>query len=176
MNFKAMNMFLSEENIKNHIEHLRTLRLKYSVLEKSITELNGKGIGEVYKMGISRKIKDEAIELLWHIKSHDLFFNSFSEMVVWHDDIRKNNGSRESFVYNLLTLAERKKYGYIYVYLDRQKKITVSFADSFDGAFVKYEPRLCIDIFEHTYFNDYGFKKDKFIRGALAYLDTNKLS
>ena len=127
-------------------------------------------------MGINRKIKDEALQLLWHIKSHDLFFNSFNEIVVWPDEIRKNNGSRESFIYSLLMLANEKNSGYIYVYPDRQKKITLSYADHFDGAFVKYEPRLCIDIFEHTYFNDYGFKKEKFLHGSLAYLDTNKLS
>lgn len=176
MNLKAMNMFLSEENIKRHIEHLRMLRLKYSVIEKSVPELKGKGIKELSKMRIDRGLKEEAVDLLWDIQSHDLFFDSFCENPIWLDEIRKNNGSRECLIHNIIIQAEGKNYGYIYVYLDKHNKITINYTDHFDGAFVKYEPRLCIDLFEHTYFNDYGFNKEKFLRNALGYLYTNKLS
>ena len=61
MNFKAMNMFLSEENIKRHLEHLRTMKLKYSILEKSLPELKGRSIAQIVRLGINRKLKDEAI-------------------------------------------------------------------------------------------------------------------
>ena len=70
MNLKAMKMFLSEENVKKHLEHFRNLRLRFSVLEKSIPELKGKDISAVSKLSISRKIKDEALELLWPIPGY----------------------------------------------------------------------------------------------------------
>ena len=51
MNLNAMNLFLSEENIKRHLEHLRTQKLKYSILEKSVPELKGKSIKEILRSG-----------------------------------------------------------------------------------------------------------------------------
>lgn len=176
MNFKVMNFFLSEENVKLHIEHLRTLRLKYSVLEKSLPELKGKEMTVIARSAINRKIKEEALELLWQIKSHELFFNSFAENQTWSEEIRKHNSSRERFVYDLLMEARGKDCGFLYVYPDRRKKLMTVYTDRFDGAFVKYEPRLCLDLYEHTYFSDYGFKKEKYLRNALMYLDTSRLS
>lgn len=175
MNFKAMNMFLSEENIKRHLEYLRTLRLRYSVLEKSLPELSGKNIIEIARLGISKKVKEEALELLWQIKSHELFFNSFCEAPSWPETIRRRNSSRERFAYDLLMDARGRDYGFLYVFSDRQEKLVTVYTDRFDGAFVKYEPRLCLDLYEHTYFTDYGFKKERFLRGALSYLDTGRL-
>lgn len=176
MNFKVMNLFLSEENIKRHLEHLRTLRLKYSVLEKSLPELKEKTMADVGRLGINRKIRDEALEILWLIKSHELFFNSFTKNPIWSDDIRKHNSSRERFVYDLLIETKGRDSGFLYVYPDRQKRLLTVYTDRFDGAFIKYEPRLCLDLYEHTYFVDYGFKKERFLRNALMYLDTGRLS
>lgn len=175
MNFKVMNMFLSEENIKRHLEHLRTLRLKYSVLEKSLPELKGKDMTVVARSGINKKIKEEALELLWLINSHELFFNSFNDNPTWSEAMRKHNSSRERFVYDLLMEARDKDCGFLYIYPDRQKRLLTVYTDRFDGAFVKYEPKLCLDLYEHTYFSDYGFKKEKFLRNALMYLDTGRL-
>ncbi len=175
MNLKAMNMFLSEDNIKRHLEYLRNLRLRFSVLEKSLPEIKGKDMVGITKLGIGRKIKDEALELLWLIRSHELFFNSFSMTQGWRDEVRKNNSSREKFVYDLLMEAREKDHGFLYAYSDRQNKIVTVYADKYDGAFVKYQPSICLDLCEHTYFNDYGFKKEKFLTNALGYFDTGKL-
>ena len=176
MNFKAINMFLSEENIKRHYEHLRTLRLKYSVLEKSVPEVKGREIKDIATMSINRKIREEALSLLWNIKSHELFFNSFIENPMWPEDIRKHNSTRESLAYEIFMESKDKNCGFIYVYTDKHKKLLISFSNLYDGTFLKYEPMLCIDLFEHAYFNDYGFKKEDYIRAALNYLDTGKLS
>ncbi|MBO7196943.1 MAG: hypothetical protein J6V80_06450, partial [Clostridia bacterium] len=64
MNFKAMNQFLSEENIKRHLEHLREYKLKLSILVKSIPELKGLSFAEILKSDIKREVKNEASELL----------------------------------------------------------------------------------------------------------------
>ena len=99
MNIKAMSFFLSEDNIKEHLEHLRYLRMNYSILLKSIPEIQGKDIGSLLRTAIERKAREEAIELLWKIKSHELFFNSFSENQKWNDELKKRNCSKERFIY-----------------------------------------------------------------------------
>lgn len=175
MNLKAMKMFLSEENVKKHLEHFRNLRLRFSVLEKSIPELKGKDISAVSKLSISRKIKDEALELLWQIKSHELFFNSFTINPLWNEEIRKHNSSRERLIYDVFSQVKDLYYGFLYVYTDRHKNIITIYSNKYDGTFVKYQPSLCLDLYEHTYFNDYGFKKDKFLSNALGYFDTGRL-
>ena len=175
MNFKAMNLFLSEDNIKEHLEHLRQLRLKYSILSKSLPEIKDKDIGDLLKLGINRKVREEVIELLWQIKSHELFFNSFSLNPRWSEEIRKYNTSHERFLYDIMMEAKDKSYGFLYVLNDKQKKLLIKCTEGFDGAFAKYEPILCIDLYEHTYFLDYRFKKEKFLRNALAYFDIGRL-
>ena len=175
MNLKAMNLFLSEENIKKHLDHLRTMKLKYSILEKSMPEIKGKSISEISKSTINRKVKNEALELFWYIKSHELFFNSFTENPTLTEEMRKQSFSKEKFIYDVICEAKEKNYGFLFVYLDKQGKIKTSFASEFEGAFVKYEPKLCMDLYEHTYFSDYGFQKEKFLRGAFGYFDTGRL-
>jgi hypothetical protein len=68
MNNGAMNMFLSEENVSRHEEYLNNLRLRLSILEKSDPSV----------MRIGSQIKREESELIKKIKSHELFFDSFS--------------------------------------------------------------------------------------------------
>ena len=42
MDPKAQNSFLSEANIKEHLSYLKTLKNKFSIIEKSYPELKGK--------------------------------------------------------------------------------------------------------------------------------------
>ena len=172
MNFEAMNMFLSAENIKKHLEHLRTLRLKYSVLEKSVPEIAKRDILEISKLRISSQIREEATRLLWNIRSHELFFDSFTDRPTWTN----KEISREKLMYDILQMSYDKDYGFIYIYNDRNGRIKISHSIEYDGAFVTYTPGLCIDVCEHVYFCDYGFKKDRYVGGALSYLNTGKLT
>lgn len=175
MNLNAMNLFLSEENIKRHLEHLRTQKLKYSILEKSVPELKGKSIKEILRSGIKRDIKDEATKLLLYIRSHEVFFNSFTELPRKSMNLINNYSSREKFIYDVYTSSMENDYGFLYVYNDKQGLTHIAFNKEMDGAFIRYEPILALDLYEHTYFADYGFAKDKFLRGALAYFDTGRL-
>ena len=79
MNIKALTLFLTEENLREHFDYLRMMRLKYSVLVKSVPSLEGKGISSVIKSSFDPEIKTEAVNLLWQIKSHELFFDSFTD-------------------------------------------------------------------------------------------------
>ena len=51
-----------------------------------------------------------------------------------------------------------------------------SFSTWDDGAFLRYEPVLAVDMYEHAYFNDYGFEKEKYLRTSLEYLDLERLA
>ena len=175
MNVKAMNMFLSEENIKRHLEHLRTHKLKLSILEKSQPELKGKDINEISKMSINRDIREEALNLIWYIKSHECFFKSFCQVQLKSECVLKYFSSREKFLYDLSVEAKEHDHGFLYVYLDRRGVPRTSFLAEPSGAFLKFTPILALDLYEHTYFLDYGFMKDKFISNALIYLDVGKL-
>ena len=171
MNFKAINCFLSEDNIKEHLEYLRLLRLKYSVLVKSFHELEGKNIIDIYKTTLNRRVREEAVNLLWKIMSHELFFNSFEE----NASIRKQSVVIDRLIYDIMTEAQEKNYGFLYVYKNKQNDVTYMLVDHFDGVFIKYKPLLCLDLYEHTYFLDYRFKKDRFLRNALTYFDFGRL-
>lgn len=175
MNINAMNMFLSEDNIKRHLEHLRTQKLRYSILEKSIPELKGKKMTDIARMGLDREIKEEALHLLWYIKSHECFFNSFCEVQLKSENVLKYYSSREKFLYDVCLEAKNKDHGFLYIYLDKKGRPQMTFCTESGGAFIKYTPLLAIDLYEHTYFSDYGFKKDKFISNLLMYLDVGRL-
>ena len=176
MNIKAMTMFLSEDNIKKHIEHLNEQRLKLSILEKSAEGLKGKSLSEIIKLDLNKDIKTEAINLLWYIKTHELFFDSFSEEQKRCKSVERYSGSAQSFGYYIYTEAMKYNIGFLFVYLNCKGRPVARYSDGFDGAFVKYEPRLVIDLYEHAYFADYGFKKDKFLSSAICRLDLSKLS
>lgn len=175
MNIKAMNLFLSDDNIKRHLEYLRNCRLKFSILEKSVPELKGKEMSEICRLGFPREVKDEALELLWKIKSHQCFFHSFSETPGRSEALNRTYSSGEKFLYELYLEAMKREYGFLYVYQERGT-IKMEFMTEFDKTFLKINPLLALDLYEHTYFSDYGFAKDKFVRNALMYFDTSKLN
>ena len=175
MNIKAMNLFLSEENIKRHLEYLRNIRLKLSILEKSIPELKGKNMGEINRLNLSREVREEALQLIWKIKSHECFFNSFSETVGKSELLKNTYSSVEKFLYELFLEAMKQEDGFLYVYADRGV-VKRKFMREFEKSFLKIDPMLALDLYEHTYLLDYGFAKDKFIRSALMYFDLSRLN
>ena len=148
MNFKALNSFLSEENIRRHEEYLNNLRLKLSILEKS----------DPSAMRIGSQMKREESELIKEIKSHELFFDSFTqEQRAGHDRER----------YEIYCKSLERDCGFLYIYYDRGIKtgFDMPWADKY----------LCIDLWEHCYFLDYGFKKDKFLKNCISHLDLARL-
>ena len=172
MNFEAMNLFLSEGNIKRHLEHLREKRLCYSILEKSMPELCEHSINEIIRLNIDRGVKDEAISLLWYIKSHECFFDSFS---INQNMVNISRISVEKLLYEIYTEAMKMDHGFLFVTVDKHKTPKITFSDGNDGAFIKYKPILALDLYEHTYFLDYGFDKKRFLQNAIKYLNISSL-
>lgn len=172
MNFEAMNLFLSEGNIKRHLEHLREKRLCYSILEKSIPALYNLTMNEIIRLNIDREAKNEALSLLWYIKSHECFFDSFSTK----PSLKNNSGVRgEKLLYDIYTEAMKKDHGFLYVLLDKQGSPRITFSNGNDGSFIKYVPLLALDLYEHTYFLDYGFDKKRFLQNAISHLNISSL-
>lgn len=176
MNTRAMNIFLSEENINRHLDYFRRLKLKYSILEKSFPFLTSKSLGEVASCNLNRADKFEVMNLLWEIYAHECYFNSFTSQPQRCDKIKAFYSSQDRFVYELYDMSKEQNSGFLFVYLDGKGKPSASISNKPDGAFVKYLPVLALDLCEHSYFADYGFKKDKYIRSALTYFDLSKLN
>lgn len=174
METEAMNLFLSEENIRRHKEHLHKERLKYSILEKSEPQLKEKKIKEILRMNIGREVKDEAILRLSYIKAHECFFSSFFSSKK-QSILKKSNLASEKLLYDIFLCASEKEHCFLFLYSDRKGNIRWLFSNLTDGAFIKYHPQLALDLYEHTYFLDYGFDKKRFLRNALAHLNLSSL-
>ena len=175
MNLKALNTFLSQANIKEHLSYYRTLKNKHSIIEKSYPDLKGKSAEEIFKMNLNRGLKEELSRLLCKIKAHELYFSSFSEDVKPSFAVRKHYGSENSFIYELKKAALSMEYGYAYVYLDFKGIPSFRCVCSLDERFIKDRPKLLVDLYEHAYFADYGFNYPLYLDGALSHIDLSRL-
>ena len=175
MNLKAMRSFLSESNIKEHLSYLRTLRLRLSIIEKSIPELKGASGEKIIRMNLKRGAKEEALNLHRRIRLHEIYFSSFTEVPKPSPILRKHYSSESGFVYEIKKCALGMDCGYIYVYKD-QKGIPRfrSLLIPDDGIF-RDKPVLSLDLFEHAYLFDYGFAFDRYLDGALSHIDLSVL-
>ena len=171
-----MERFLSEESIARHKDYVRLKRLKYSIIESSVTELKGAGIKDVYRMKISPRDKRDAIDLLSEIKLHEIFFSSFSPAPYPHSQtIADAYGSEANFLNFIFRQAICLPYGFILIYLFGGR-IEVELCTDFANAFRHLAPTLALDVCEHTYFTDYGFDKERYLLAALPHLDLTRLT
>ena len=175
MNTEAMRMFLSEENISKHIGHYRDLCLKLSILEKSEPNLTGKTLCDIMRMRIDRDMREEAIRLKWSILAHECFFYSFSKDQGRYIANLSQGKSRAGFVYDIYVESKRRECGFMFVYLDNGIA-KADYDNTYKRAFIKYTPLLALDLYEHSYFWDYGFNRDLYLRSALTYLNTDRLN
>ncbi len=171
-----MNEFLSDENITLHREYIRTKKLKYSILESSISKLSGADVKDVFRMKLDLRDKQDALVLLTEISLHDIYFSSFTKIRFSHSSlVAEKYGSDEAFLNDVFRLCMSMKYGFGCVFLFGDKIVVRGF-ENFEDVFRFGVPRLAIDICEHAYFLDYGFDKERYLICALSYLDTTKLN
>lgn len=174
MNIEAMRCFLSEDAINAHFEHYRRERCKCSIFEKSIPEIKGKSLGEILEMPISKATKSEILPGFISAKSHELYFNSFCVRRNVCQEIKDYYSSEAAFLYELSELAKKMKGGFLYVIRDRYgvpRGVCEDDIPSFRGL----SPCLAIDMAEHAYFLDYRFDRERYVSGALARLDLDKI-
>ena len=167
--------FLSEENVLAHREYLNTLRLKYSIFEKSFPSIKNKYPGEIVRQKMNREDKREALDLLCEILLHNIFFTSFSKDTYSESKIiRESFGGISGLVYEIMTRAKGLKYGFVCIY-SYGGRAWFDSSSSFRKLVMPTMPILAIDLCEHAYFSDYGFDKERYLSSALSYLDTSRL-
>lgn len=171
-----MTEFLSDTSIAWHMEHIRQMKLKYSILEKSIQGLSGKEIFEIKHMRVPYCDREYATSLLADIKLHEIFFSSFSSMPYQRlSPIQRGYMSEASLFDEIYRKAIANKYGFLTVSLIGEcPKVSVS--DNYASLFANGSPLLAFDLCEHAYFLDYGFAQDKYVESALPYLDLSRLT
>ena len=169
-----MRTFLSEDSIRGHLEFYRQERLKYSILEKSIPEIKGKALSELYKMPIHGEIREEILSKAKFLKSHELYFSSFCERRRVCCEIKRYYSSEAAFLYEITERALRMQGGFLYILRDRRGR---PFAVNGEEAWRGYDfaPCLALDMAEHAYFLDYRFDKERYIRSALACIEINEI-
>jgi superoxide dismutase len=175
MDHTALYTFLSESNVKRHLDYLNTLKLRLSILEKSIPKIKGKELREILSMNIPKSQKEEIIPLSLEILSHKLYFSSFTAEPKPSPTIRKYYFSESGFCYEMLKAAKNYTQGYLYIFKDKRGKPCFNITSAPDLFFFDLTPILLIDLYEHAYFTDYGFEKESYIKGALSRLDLFRL-
>lgn len=171
----AMLRFLSRDSILSHMDYMKNLSLKYSIIEKSYPALSGRDIFKIRGRELPRSVRDEAEELMREILSHKIYFNSFAENLAPCPEIRKLYPSEDSFCYEVLSLARACDGGFIYVFSGGGSSPRILHSSKTPRVFEREAPTLALDLSEHAYFADYGFERDNYLKSAVARLDINKL-
>ncbi len=170
----SMRNFLSSENIGIHKEYLKKLKLKYSVLTKSDPRLLRLDIFDMRRKLPRSDIKSEAMSLLSEILSHEIYFSSFSDKRIRCPRLCERYGSENSFLYELFSAAKPHCHGFLYIFSD---KLGVRYEIS-DGNYIFKNslPCLAVDLYEHAYFQDYRFDRERYLEAAISNLDLSKIT
>ena len=170
---EALRLVVSENALKLHREYLIDIEHKISILRKSIPGLSDT-INEVIRGSFQKEVKREAIVLLFERDCHKIFFESFAEVPGEVPCIKSRYSSENAFVYELYRYILKHGNGIYCVYRDRRGNFC------FDRAEVVYpfttDKILIVDFCEHSYFLDYGFNMEKYLRNALSHLNLARLS
>ena len=167
--------FISQTNYELHREHLRQLKLRMSIFEKSYPEIVGKSCKEILKLPIKRPEREAAAALYADILAHELYFSSFAAANTASSAIRKAYGSEAGFIYQL-TMAAGDSSGFLFVSTDRRGAPQISvYTDPLSVYLSDSTPTLALDLCEHAYFYDYFFDKAAYLRAALARLDLSNI-
>ena len=175
MNYSALTTFMSDDSLKKHLAHMKTKKLEHSIIEKSIPEIKGRSVREIFEMNLKRSVKTEIIERLQYIKSHETFFASFVSAAAPCPRIKKFYSSEDSFCYEILELARRHDTGFVYVFSDKHARPTVKHSEGTPLVYINEIPRLAIDLYEHSFIFDYGFERERYLRAAIAHIDLSRL-
>ena len=166
--------FLSERNYRMHQEYLGDLRCKFSIFEKTYCSLINKDLQGIAASDIPKNEKAAALDLRSEIVVHEVYFSSFDESGEVCENVKKKYGSEASFLYKLYE-ACLDQDGFLVVYLNRYRQPDYYVGREYKNLVLKNKPLLALDLFEHSYFLDYGFDKKRYIQSALSSLSLSKL-
>ena len=167
--------FISQTNYELHREHLRQLKLRMSIFEKSYPQIKGKSPRQILKLPIDRTEREAAASLLADILAHELFFDSFSSTNTTSRPVRDAYGSEANFLYLISRKAE-KCHGFLFVVQDRcGVPEIVAYNEPLSAFLSNATPTLAVDLCEHAYFYDYFFDRESYVKAALSRLDLSKI-
>ncbi len=170
----ALRTFLTEENVNLHKRHLEDLRLSHSINEKSMPRIAGMLPSEVMRCGIPADVRSEVVANLLDIRAHELYFSSFCHSRKRVDAIRRYYSSEDAFLYDAFSLAKGENLGFLIFYTGPRGEPKFTVARDL-SLLLRTPARLAVDLFEHAYFLDYGFDREKYLRAALEHLDIERL-
>ncbi len=170
-----MTEFLCEDSIHRHREYLRTKRLKYSILNKSLKGLESENIREIARQKMDAEAKREALALLGEIKAHELYFDSFGAVRYPSSPLAvRQYGSCAALLNTIFRRCLDTRYGFVCAGIENGRVVVFhEFTEYL--LFLRHTPLLAVDVCEHAYFADYGFDKERYLYTALSYLALNKL-
>ena len=160
----GVELFLSEEAIELHKEYLRTLKYRYSILEKSFPEINGLALQLIAK--IRHNYKDETLSLKTEILCHELFFNSFGSSYQSSLAVKKWYGSEAAFLYEVFNICKSSSAPFLIINKERGR-VNVNLIKETTQLLKIAKPLLAIDLCEHAYFLDYGFDREGYLNNLL---------
>ena len=175
MNISALESFLTKDNINLHLEYLKTQRLKYSIIEKSIPAIKGKSFADVLKMRLSKSLENEILPLIISIKSHEIYFSSFSSEQKTYPFPRCEFSSDPAFRYSMLEKAKASNAKFLYAFNDRGI-LKFAFDSEAPLSVLLSSSALAIDLCEHAYFLDYRFEREAYLRSAVRALNIPSLA
>ena len=170
MSGENIDKIISDGARRLHIDELSRMRLRYSVLEKSIPALSGVGIREILKLKLPRDVKREAVEAQGMIKAHELYFSSFAGGICRCDRIKEHHTSENAFLYDIMREALPFGEGFCFLMMGRSGVyhfLTKMPCEAFIKPFAT--PVLALDLYEHAYFIDYGFEREEYLKRALSF-------
>lgn len=172
---ESMLLFLSKDSILEHMKYAENIRLQISILKKSFPQIYGKSFAEAMRCKIPKQYKIELQDRYVEYLSHELYFKSFAANDKPCREIKEYFSSEDSFCYEVLEIAKGQKNGYIYIYKGKGQGIKILHSASGYTPFLHFPPALCLDLEEHSYFADYGFRREEYLRSAIARLDLSLL-
>ena len=168
-------IFLSDDSLLLHKNQLNTKKLQYSILEKSIPALVGKGVREILKMPLSGRDRADATALLSEITLHEIYFSSFTDRAFERcDEVEGRYGSVASLMNEIYSRAMNLKFGFVAVLAIGQRLSVMADAEP-ANFFARGVPILAIDVCEHAYFRDFLFDKERYLLTAIPYLDLDRI-
>ena len=174
MSESVFSRFISTETERIHREHLKTLKHRYSILVKSVSALNGVDAQTIERVRLAPDVRRDACMLLSDIRLHELYFTSFTELAPPSPTVRSAYGSESAFLYEIFEAARHAEGKFLCIGCTR-RGISIFTADKYTSPSLLSDAVLALDTAEHSYFLDYGFDIEAYVRRALPYLNLGNI-
>lgn len=171
MEERGLLCFLSEETVSAHKEYARSLCCAEEAHRKGVA-YDGRPLISLYR---ARRRADTAALYRCAVESaaHALYFSSFTDYPTVDGAFCQRFGGVTAFFQRVMEAAEAS-VTFLFVGVDRRGELLLS---SDIEPFLRQGrmPHLCLDLFEHAYLFDYGFRRDAYLRAAIGHLDVGRL-